>query len=464
MPLPHKEITDLVAGATTEAATLVEYRQAAKATVVRLAEDMAAALGSNTGYRRITPVLGTVVQTIASKLEVDDQKLKASKVKDTKQIAHWLGDNQWSLIERELYEVASRDGTAFVLTRWTDDGPRYTVREAFDGVTGCKSVYKNGELAFILNGWKTDKTYFLDCYYPDRIEKYTRVSEGQWARRRDAEDEQWPIPWTDDTAQPLGIAITEFDLRKSDIEDALQIGRDLNEALLDMVATSRLQGWPQRYLKGQKNPNILLNEAGQPIISPLTGKPFPRTMQMLPGSVMLIGAEAELGQLEGATPNSAALDKLLELLSLITKVPTHYFNGQWPSGVALIQAESQLNHKVEGHQGRLTSAIVEMLRLTIRLSNYFAGTTYNPDQEITIPWCSPQIETEDLKREREKATTENIVKLYEARLMSRFVAIQAIHPDWSDDDVNAEIARLDAASPATPLVPTSQLTGDTTND
>ncbi len=60
MPLSHKEISDLVAGATTEAASLVEFRQAAKAMVVRLAEEMAAVLGSNTGYRRITPVLGTV--------------------------------------------------------------------------------------------------------------------------------------------------------------------------------------------------------------------------------------------------------------------------------------------------------------------------------------------------------------------------------------------------------------------
>jgi hypothetical protein len=404
--------------------------------------DMAAALGSTNGYRRLTPFLATVIETITTKLEVDDGALKASKVKDTKQLAQWLGDNQWSLIERDLYRAVSRDGYAFVLTRWTEAGPVFTVREAFDGTTGAYTVARNGAVAFCFNAWKHGDTFFLDCYYPERIEKYSRKAENKWEPRRDTGDEAWPIPWVDDEGSPLGIALVEFSVGESDIESALQVGRDMNEALLDLIATSRLQGWPQRWLKGQKNPNILLTPEGQPWISPTTGRPFLRTMQMQPGSVMLIGAEAELGQLDGATPNGATLDKLLELLSLVTTVPTHYFSGQWPSGVALIQAESRLNHKVEGHQGRLTPSIVQMLRLCMRLSNYFARTAFVIDQPLVIPWHAPQIETEDLRREREKATTENVAKLYDSKLMSLETAIRTIHPAWTDDEVTLEIERL----------------------
>lgn len=463
MPLSHKEISDLVAGAATEAAALMELRHATRATVVRLSDDMAAAVGAVNGYRRLTPFLGTVVATIASKLEIDDAALRASKVKDTKQLAQWLGDNQWSVIERTLYETAARDGSAYVMVRW-ENGPRYTVRELFDGVTGAKAIKRNGETAFVINGWKAGDTFYLDVYYPASIEKYQRKAEGQWEPRSDAPDESWPIAWTNAAGEPLGIPLIELSIGKSDIDDAVQLGRDMNEALLDLIATSRLQGWPQRYLKGQKDPNVLLNEAGQPLVSPITGKPFPRTMQLLPGSVMLIGKDAELGQLEGAATNTGALDKLLELLSLVTTVPTHYFNGQWPSGVALIQAESRLNHKVEGHQGRLTPAIVAMLRLSMRLSNEFAGTAFFVDQELTVPWLAPQIETEDLRIEREKATTDRVIALHGAGLMSRFLALRTLYPAWSDAEITEELARLETRSdvgPATTMDPTSDVGPDT---
>lgn len=452
MPLSHKEVSDLVAGATTEAAALVEYRNATQPTVVRLSDDMASLLGATNGYRRLTPFLDSVVSAISSKIEVDDTKLRASKVRETKQIASWLGDTKWSLIERDLYYATCRDGTAYVLVRWTENGPDFSVRELFDGTTGAGSVYENGELKFTFNGWKQGAFYYLDCYFEDKIEKYRREAEKEWEPRRDEDGEEWPLPWVDDTGAPLGVALVEFSIGGSDIDSSVQLARDLNEAELDMIATSRTQGWKQRYLKGQKNPNILLNESGQPLISPYTGKPFPRTISTSPGSVLLIGENAEFGQLDASPPDSTAIDKILELLSLVSTVPNHYFSGQWPSGVALIQSESRLNHKVEGHQGRLSGSIAAMLRLTMRLSNHFASTTFNAEQPLDIPWHSPQIETEDLKREREKATAENVEKYFTAKLMSRYTAVKTIHPEWSEEDIAAELERLEADTPA-PVVP-----------
>lgn len=460
--LDHKSIADLLASYTAEAARLTEYRQSTAATVVRLSDDMAAALGSPNGYRRLTPFLATITETVANKLEIDEAKLKASKVRDSKQIATWLGDDKWSVTEKELWRAASRDGRAYILVRWVD-GPDYTVRECFDGTNGAGSVKENGETKFTFNAWKAGDYFYIDLYFPDRIEKYARQAEKKWEPRKDSSDEEWPLPWVDDSGEPLGIALVEYSICQSDVDNAVQVGRDLQESVLDLVATSRLQGFPQRWLRGQKNPHVLLNETGQPLVSPITGKPFPRTVQAAPGSIMLIGAEAELGQLDAHKADSGPIDKLLELLSLITTVPTHYFTGQWPSGIALLQAESRLNHKIEAHQARLTSSVVVMLRLTMRLSNLFGGTAFDPDQDLTIPWYSPQIETEDLRIEREKATTENVTALFGAKLMSRFIALKAIHTDWSDDEINQEIGRLDAERSAPIIPPVDPSTGVSTN-
>lgn len=449
----NEQIRAMLDAAGTEAARLALYRSSTSAVEVKLPDDMAAALGSKTGRRRIVPVLGAVVDAIANKLEMNDGQLKSSKVRDTKALTAWLGDAQWSQVERQLYPLVVRDGYAFLLTRWMDGAPRYDVIPAYNGLDGAGAVEVDGDLACTFNTWRTDGTAYLDVYLPDAIEKYIRVKDGQWTPRRDTPDESWPIPWVDTDGTPLGIALTRFQIDGSAIASAVQIGQDLNEAILDMLATSRLQGWPQRYLKGQKNPGVILNETGQPIISPVTGRPFQRTIQATPGSIMFIGADAELGQLDGAQPGTAAIDKLLELLSFITTVPSHYFTGQWPSGVALIQAESRMNHRVEGYQGALTPSILAVLRLTMRLSNLFGNTGYDAGQDITIGWYSPQVETEDLRIERQKATTDNVTKLYGANLMSLKVAIRTLHPDWSEDEVQAEVEELKAARASQSALP-----------
>lgn len=209
-----------------------------------------------------------------------------------------------------------------------------------------------------------------------------------------------------------------------------------------MLATSRTQGWPQKYLVGQRNAGVLLNDLGQPVVSGLTGQPIRRAVQAAPGSIMLLNEGSELGQLDAAKTDPTTLDKLLELLSFVSTVPSHYFNGEWPSGVALIQSESRLNHKVEAHQARLSSAIVAILRLAIRLSNHFGGTRLDPEQPIIVPWHAPEIETEDLKREREKAQQERLSALVSSGLMSREIAVRELHPDWDEAEIDAELARL----------------------
>ena len=446
MPFTHKEIEDVLGQSLAEVGRRVDYRRACSLIEVRLNDDMAGALGSPDGLWRRTPYLAPVVDAIAAKLEVDDEKLRASKVRETKQIGAWLSDNHWTVLERDIFRAVVRDGETYVLVKWTETGPEYVQRDAFDGACGADVIEQNGVATMAFNTWKGDNgSFYLDLFLPNEIQKYWKKdSNAQWETRKDAPDEPWPVPWVDDAGQPLGIPIIEFCIGKSDLEDALQLARNLSEAELDMLAVSRTQGFPLRYLKGQRNPEILLNQEGQPLVSPITGKPFKRTIQFSPGQMMPIAAESELGQLDGAKTDTAVVDKILELISYVTTVPTFVLRGSdFPSGVALIEAERRLNHKVEGHQGRLTTAIVKMLQLTMRLSNYFASTAFDADQTIDIPWCPPQVLTEDLRMEQEQHTTDNVTKLFDAGLMSKEVALRTLHPDWTDADVQAELARLE---------------------
>jgi hypothetical protein len=456
--LTHKQIEQLLTNVSAQATALTEYRQATVAWQVTLSPEMAAALG--TPQRRLTPFLTTVVEVIANKLEIDDDSLKLAKVADTKTIKQWLGDNNWSIIERELFQAVVRDGKAFILTSWTEQGPKFSVIGAYDGLCGAHVECADDEPQYGWNTWQQDGASYFDLYYVDRVEKYIKSGEKkEWMPRQDEPDEAWPIAWLAEDGSPLGIALTEFCIDNSDIEDALQIGRDMNEALLDMLASSRTQGWPQRYLKGQRHPDVLTNDLGQPIISSTTGRPIRRQVFAAPGSIMLLSDGSEMGQLEPSKADPTVLDKLLEVLSFITTVPTHYFSGQWPSGIALIQAESRLNHKVEAHQGRLSGALAKVVQLAMRLSNYFANTAFDAEQNVVIPWHAPQVETEDLRREREQFQQESVVALVEAKLMSKKVALQTLHPDWSDEQIQEELDRLDAERPTpppTPLIPPVQ--------
>lgn len=454
--LSNADINALLAQATHDAQLLLELRQATVPLQVPLSPDMATALGSSA--RRLTPFLGTVCDVIASKLEIDDQAVKLRLARDTNTVRGWLGDDAFSVAERELWFALVRDACAYLRTSWDDDTgrPCYTPIEQY--LSGC-GAFLTAEGTGV-HAWQSPDGACLDVYYDDRIETYIRGREekDEWTPRRDAPTADWPLDWTDNDGLPLGCALTKFAIDESDLAAALQVGRDMNEALLDMLAASRTQGWPQRYISGQgKAADLLTNPLGQPFVTS-GGRPMKRVINLVPGSIMQLADGATLGQLAATEADATLLDKLLVVLGFLTTVPTHYFSGQWPSGIALIQSESRLNHKIEEHQARLSSPVVAVVRLTIRLANTFGeAAAIDPEQAIEIPWYAPQIETEDLLRDRERHQQDSVTQLVKARLMSTEIALRTLHPDWKEEQIQEEIARLGAdRPPPPPTMPSAQ--------
>lgn len=416
-------------------AAYTELREAAVGKLVTLPEGMASILGSR--RRKTVPILGVAVEAISNKLFT--KAIAVEKVTTTKLLQAWLAASRWPRLERSLYTAVSRDGVAYLLVTWADGQPKLTLREAYDGKEGATVVAGVG-----VNIFKQGTNLCVDLYRADTIEKYIQKDGShEWAHRQDTPDEAWPLDWTDLDGQPLGVAVIPIGDGTSDIAPALQVQRDLNEGLLDLTAVSRTQGWPQRYLAGDTGGQFLTNANGQPLRN-LAGLPIRRELRLEPGSVMqLQGEKATLGQLAAAGTDRTMVDVHLELLSLLTTVPTHYFSGQWPSGVALLQAESRLNARIEDHQGVITEGIVAAVRMMLRLARTFGGVTLDTEQAIAVEWFSPEVETEDLKTAREDAT----MKLFQAGLLSLRQALIRLHPDWTDEQLDAEEAALAGVVP-----------------
>lgn len=158
---------------------------------------------------------------------------------------------------------------------------------------------------------------------------------------------------------------------------------------------------------------------------------------------MLQGADSDLVQLDSAQVSTTAVDKIEHLISSFTTVPVFYFTGSdWPSGVALVQAETRLNAKVESHQTYITPAFEQMLGLMLRLSNTYGSTAYTATTIPMVTWYTPMVETDDLRMAKQESLTKNLVLQVGAGLRSIESAVRLLNPEWNEAEVQAEVAKL----------------------
>lgn len=443
--LRHEDIIDLV-----DALPVRSYKTATSQEPLKLNKHQADALG--TGSRNIIRVVKAAIQAIADKLFIE--RISAADTTVQEAIEEWYADTRMDVIQRDLYKLVVRDGIAYVQAKYENNTPTVAIIESYDGRTGAVSGYdpQTKKELFVVNVWYAGSTRNIDIYYPERIEKYTYdTDDSRWKPRTDYEGEQWPIDWTDTAGNPLGIALVRFDINESDIVEAVQLQRDINDALVDLLATSRTMGWPQRVLKNASQETYLLNQYAQPLVTTDafgTSYPIPRKIELTPGSILMLqGTESDLSQLAPATADTAVLDTLLALLSDTTTVPRYVFTGgEWPSGVALLNAEMRLNHKVESHQGHLTPAYEALFNLMLRISNTFGSTSFDVDALVTVVWASPQVYTEDLKMEMEQNRVDNAVKLRTAGILSNEDALRYMFSDKSEEEIQQMVARTNAES------------------
>lgn len=436
--LTNDEVIDLLNGVTVRS-----YKSATNKEPMKLSVNQANALGSTS--RNLLRIVKTAIQAIADKMFVD----RIVSETNAQTIEDWLAANRFETLQRDLYKLVVRDGLAYVQVKYENGIPALALIESYDGRTGAASYYDPAtkKEAFVINVWYAGSTRNVDIYYSDRIEKYTfDDDDGKWKPRKDTPDEVFPIDWTDNNNAPLGIALIRFDITESDIVEAVQLQSDINEAILDMLATSRTMGWPQRVLKNASQETYLLNQYEQPIYNSIDRSyPIPRKIELTPGSILMLqGADSDLEQLEQVAPSTTVLETLRSLLSQVTTVPQYVFNGgEYPSGVALLNAEMRLNHKVESHQGHLTPSYESMIAMMIKISNTFAATRYD-NGVVSVVWTSPEVWTVDLQMEMQQSKADYVMKLRTAGVLSIESAVRELHTDWNETEIQTEVARIKA--------------------
>ena len=438
--MEHNELEALYKDAVSYGVRYKTLRCATEPTTVTLRTQIADLLGYR--ERSLVRVLPVVIEAICNKLYIQSITAQDTILND------WLTANDWDRLQREIYDTVSRDGYAYALINWIDTNPVFTVLHAFDGTSGvwAKVDKLSKAITFAANIWKYNDTWYMDVYYSDRVEKYHKQKD-LWKARIDTDDisedgiEVWPISLLDNQGLPLGVPIIAFGCGDSDVEDAVQTQHDINEAIIDMLAVSRNQGWPQRYIKtDDATPDVVKNPFGG-VATDQFGLPLKNAkFKAEPGSILKINGE--IGQLDSIPVDTNTIDKLLEVISLITSVPHYYFRGNFPSGIALIQAETRLNAKVEDRQEELSTAIILLLRYALKLSNVYESTAYNTEQDIVIVWYPPQVETEDLRIDKQKNTYSLATTAYTLGIMSLEQAVRSIHPDWEEKDIQLEVAKI----------------------
>lgn len=405
------------------------YRKYVGNKPIALSTEMALALG--TQKRQTIKVVATVIDAIASKLFIDTITTNDTAIDTT--IQQWLALNRWDTLERKLWRAVVRDGKTYVLAAHNNNIPALYQIDLYNGRDGAY-IFKN---QYGINTWYDGDLQYLDVYYEDRIEKYVyaHYTDSEWRHLE-------TIQWTDTKNEPLGLALIEYSVGESDLANGtVQLQDDINSALIDLLAVSKTMGWPQRYLKGNNASRVLTNEYGNALILP-TGMPIPRTTKFTPGSTHILSKDEELGQLESATPDATVFNTLLHALYIASTVPSYYFTGDWPSGIAITKAETRLDHKVESHQGELSASIEHTLQMMIRLYNTFSDSSVASPTNIEVQWASPQILTEDLKIEQRSNKADYVTALKLAGVMSVETAIRTLHPEWQEEDVQLEVARI----------------------
>lgn len=324
---------------------------------------------------------------------------------------HWWKRGRLDSKQITLYRRAIRDGRAFVIVSWDNqhNRPEFQIHRADDGRAGvtlhrdpsdeeqilfaCRYFYTWDPLTPGRSGIER-KTVYL----PDSIRKYINA-EGDWQPFLDPGDPSWPLPWTDERGQPLGVPVVAFDNPGgSEIEQLLGLQNGLNKSWLDVLAAADAQGFPLLVAEypEEDGPGFgteeeaAVDEADEFQVGP------GRIIDMFGGTLKRI----ESGDLNGMIN---LIWTLIAAISGVSRTPQYYLRpiggADVPSGEALKQLESGLINRAQERQLVFGQAWEDVFALATRLAETF-GTDALPavvDPDVGVHWADAEVRQESIQ-------------------------------------------------------------------
>lgn len=273
-------------------------------------------------------------------------------------------------------------------------------------------------------------------WYPDHIERYIRDGQG-WVSFRlpgDPEEGQ-PINWEKRNGEPLGIPIIHFANGRfgkapygmSDLAGGLiGLQDEVNDLHRDITAAARLTAYQMYWMTGHDN----------------SGKD---KVTIGPGVLLWSSSkEARFGVLQAGSLKEL-IDGLLSKIQTIARnsaTPQHLITGgDWPSGEALLRAESPLVDRSRRVIRSITPSWTTLGHRSTELINTFGRGTLDESKLIKAKFAPAERRDELTIQQIEGAKIDALLSLLELGFSKRAVLRKYGLTDEQITAMEAEIKR-----------------------
>lgn len=319
--------------------------------------------------------------------------------------------NHMSMLSSSVHFAALRDGDHAVALSWAGDRVALSRERWWNGQTGVFVSYNDQGPRWAVKDWYSLDGYRRTIWYPDRIERYL-AQEAGWKPFKLPGEDNWPVPWVDQSGDPLGIPIVHFaDMAIPNDGDSKQdsapeygqselaggllgLQDEVNDVQRDISASARFSGYQMIYGTGVTPKQ---DDNGREI--PLVVEPGAFFQEENPEANFGVLSAGSLAELE------RTLNIKLGAVSRMSSVPMHLIAGDWPSGEAIIRAERPLTDRAEGLAKIFGPAWSSVAHKATVLANNFSAA--NLDISLLISAVFAPAERRDPLTRAQIATAES---------------------------------------------------------
>jgi hypothetical protein len=378
-----------------------------------LTAEQKALLGTAAKHVYADNMADTVISAWASRLTLSGFAVEDGAVQaflDDLYTRNGLGD-----LSYDANYATSRDGNHALMLRWLPDdrpldpemletGDLPTERRAgrvtihaedwWDGTRGVWIAYDDqGRPAYAV---KDFETWMVDgdgngrlrkrrtVYFPGALHRYVQEGSGwrPFALPGDPPGTDGIVPWTKRDGSDLGIPVIHLSFPRfgkrrygiSELAGGFLANQDhLNDIQQDLIAAARLLGFQ---------------------VITATGADFKTTPKIQPGTFLHTSNDAARF---GAIPPGDLTQLIdahgtkLQTIARTTATPQHVITGgDWPAGIALVQAEKPLIAKVRRLARVIGPAWATVAHRATEMANAFGGAALDEDDLITARFDDPE--------------------------------------------------------------------------
>lgn len=337
--------------------------------------------------------------------------------------------NRLDALQNRVYEMARRDGEAFVIVDVSQDpkSPRLVIHPRFVGADnggdgyGCRAVYPNDDdaqpMRYAVKRWTEDynaddeastqswtdsqkqarKRQRMTLYYPDHVEKYA-LDQGKWVPTRDVgdtPDAQGWIPWVDSAGKPLGIPVVHFRNRNLHCEidsSVVAMQNLLNKTLIDLAETADQAAFRVWVALG-----FVPTSDGKPLESDGSNRVVIKPNMVIGTSKSQTEASLEPKPGESPAPLIELIDKIMLWVAQSKDIPPSRFllGGNTPAAETQKQLDSPLLALIRQLQVAWGDSWEDCMYVSRTLMNAFGNAGIDENALIETTWENAAVRADD---------------------------------------------------------------------